>query len=502
MTITTNTRKALAAAVAAAIAFLLPVLHAPRADAAWLGKRGVMVFTGHPIGKAKSSVWFLSGDGSGPMEMTPNDHRNDIDASWSPEGGPHVVYTGKPLAGGPGELFVIDRVQPGGGLPKPDPITDDLAGDAEHPVFAPAGGKIAFDLRQDGKGTRLWTSNLIGTKKSVLTCCRVNGYPQDRPIEGRNPAWSPDSKLIAYVAPDPDKPFVPGIWLAQYDERKPPVFLTDGDLPNWAPLQDKIVYTLGGNLMVANPNPANPDPRPITNEPNGVTDTNPAWTPDSTHVGGWQNNPGTVVFERGGRIFTIGGGPLQGRKSPHAVTSTRFVATNADFQPKCSNDKSNTGGVIRGTDGPDLLCGGQGNDTIYGMGGDDRIFAGNGHDVVQAGPGNDFVLGGIGLQGDDLDGGPGNDYLTGSLGADQITDSGPNSGNDFISGEAGNDQISAWDNVRGNDYVGGGDGTDVCVVDNTDQGHTDGVDFVWSCEVSKLPSQVQRLEAQPAPSSG
>ena len=503
MTTTSNTRRAAAVALALAAALVLPVLHAPRADAAWLGKRGVIVFTGHPLSKAKSSVWFVNADGSGLVEMTPNDRRNDFDATFSPEGGPHVVYVGKPMGGGDGDLFVIDRYPPGGGLPKPDPITDDLEGDALHPAFSPSGGKIAFDLTQDGKPTRIWTTNLIGTKKSVLTCCRPHsGYQLNQPIEGRNPAWSPDSTTIAFVAPVPGNRNVDGIWLASYDARKPPVFVTPGDLPNWSPLQDKIVYVLGGNLMVANPNPQNPAPEPITREPNGTRDTAPAWTPDSIHAGGWQQNPGAVVFERGGRVYMVGAGPLNGGKSPRAVTSTKFVASYPDFQPKCSNNKTHDGGVIRGTDGPDLLCGGRGQDVIYGNGGDDRIFAGDGHDVVNAGAGSDFVLGGIGSAGDDIDGGPGNDHLEGTTGPDKITDFGKDSGNDFISAWSADDDIVAWDGKLANDKIDGGDGFDVCVVDNTDQGHVSGVDFIWGCDKAKLPSQLQRLEAQPAPSSG
>jgi len=495
------TSRAIAVVAVLSAALFLPVLHPPRAEAAWLGKRGVIVFTGHPVGKAKSSVWFMNGDGSGLVEMTPNDKRNDFEAQFSPEGGPHVAYVGKPLGGGAGDLFVIDRAS-GGGLPKPVNITGNLDGDARNPAFAPAGGKIAFDLTQDGKPTRIWTTNLIGTQKSVLSCCRLHsGYRLNDPIEGRNPAWSPDSMIIAFVAPSPGNQEVPGIWLARYDSREPPVFLTEGDFPNWAPLQDKIVYVLGNNLMVANPNPQNPDPQLITREPNNVRDTNPVWTPDSTHSGGWGQDPGTVTFERAGRVYMVGGGPVTGAKQPRAVTPAKFVASNPDWQPRCSNDKNHDGGVIRGTNGPDLLCGGRGNDVIYGNGGDDRIFAGNGRDIVYAGPGNDFVLAGVGTVGDTLDGGPGNDNLEGSLGPDRITDAGRDSGDDYISGWAGDDDIVAWDGRLENDTVGGGDGVDVCVVDNTITGHSDGYDFVWSCETVKLPSQLQRLEAQPAPSS-
>ncbi len=460
------------------------------AHAAWLGERGVIAFAGHSASSSKSSIWFVNADGSGLSERTPNDGRNDLDPAFSPEGGPHVVYVGRPKNGGPGDLFVIDRYPPGGGLPKPINLTSKLDGDAEHPAFSPSGGKIAFDYTVRDGPTRIWTSSLSGLVQEALTCCRANvGGPVDVPIEGSQPAWSPDSTTIAYVAPDPQNPSVQGIWLAAYDRRTPPVFLTDGRQPNWSPLGDKLVYVRDGNLWVANPNTRSPDPQAITKEPPAIQDSQPAWTPDSTHRPSWKESPGSVIFVREDGVWRVRASPAPevGIKESTRISSPEYTTSGADWQPRCSNKKPKRGAVIKGTAEPDLLCGGRGNDRITGFGGADRIFAGQGHDVVHAGPGNDFVLGGVGTDGDVIYGGGGNDHIEGTQGPDKIYDYGRGSGSDMISAGDASDWIVAWDGIRGNDRIDGGDGNDTCVVDNTDQGHTSGADFVWSCETARLP---------------
>jgi len=475
-------------AVAANVA--LSLVAPQSAHAAWLGKRGVIAFSGHSASSSKSSIWFMNADGSGISERTPNDRRNDLDPAFSPEGGPHIVYVGKPRSGGPGDLFVIDRYPPGGGLPKPINITAKLAGDAEHPAFSPSGGKIVFDLTVRGRPTRIWTSSLSGRVQGPLTCCRPNvGGPVDQPIEGSHPAWSPNSRTIAYVAPDPNDARVQGIWLAAYDGRTKPVFLTDGRHPNWSPLGDKLVYVRDANLWVANPNPGNPAPQAITNEPPAIQDSSPAWTPDSTHLPSWKESPGTVIFLRGAELWRVRASPAPatGVKQADRISSPQYQTSGADWQPKCSNKKRKRGAVIKGTARPDLLCGGKGDDRITGYGGADRIFAGAGHDLIHAGPGDDFILGGVGADGDVIYGGAGNDHIEGGQGQDRIYDYGRGSGSDTVSAGDAADTIVAWDRIKGNDRIDAGGGDDTCVVDNTVQGHTNGVDFIWNCEHRKLP---------------
>ena len=83
---------------------------------------------------------------------------------------------------------------------------------------------------------------------------------------------------------------------------------------------------------------------------------------------------------------------------------------------------------LKGTNGPDFICGCLGDDRIDGRGGDDLIlgdtstFFGNvdaegGDDEIDAGRGNDQVLSGPGD--DEVEGGSGDDFLALAVGDDE-----------------------------------------------------------------------------------
>jgi hypothetical protein len=77
------------------------------------------------------------------------------------------------------------------------------------------------------------------------------------------------------------------------------------------------------------------------------------------------------------------------------------------------------GGLISGTDGPDLLAGEDGDDEVRGLGGRDDIIGGSGNNVIYGGTDRDSTIGG---NGDDvMYGGPGDDSnLNGLRGNDGI----------------------------------------------------------------------------------
>ena len=74
------------------------------------------------------------------------------------------------------------------------------------------------------------------------------------------------------------------------------------------------------------------------------------------------------------------------------------------------------GGLLLGTDKPDLLAGEKGDDEVRGLGGSDDIMGGDGNDVLYGGSESDGVGG---YDGDDvIHGGPGNDGKLPSLSLD------------------------------------------------------------------------------------
>jgi Ca2+-binding RTX toxin-like protein len=127
--------------------------------------------------------------------------------------------------------------------------------------------------------------------------------------------------------------------------------------------------------------------------------------------------------------------------------------------------------VYNGTDGPDLIGGGNDNDTFRGNGGNDVIQGNAGDDQVLGGDGNDIVTD---LGGDDtLKGGPGNDALDGGIGLDlllggdgnDLTVGGANTnvhftgpGNDFVLAGQGADEVTG---DSGDDWMEGGEQTDL-----------------------------------------
>lgn len=95
---------------------------------------------------------------------------------------------------------------------------------------------------------------------------------------------------------------------------------------------------------------------------------------------------------------------------------------------------------IAGTDGNDILTGGDENDSIRGWKGNDQIFGGAGNDYLDGWYGNDTIYGGTG-----------NDYLLGDL------------GDDFLYGEDGDDYLQAGE-APGTDFLSGGAGNDMLVL--------------------------------------
>ena len=117
--------------------------------------------------------------------------------------------------------------------------------------------------------------------------------------------------------------------------------------------------------------------------------------------------------------------------------------------------------ILTGAGADDVICGGDGNDTITAGDGDDRVDGGFGEDNVSLGAGDDFAEGGG--NDDVLNGGSGNDRIRGNAGADRLSGE---TGNDVLLGNLGKDTIFGGegnDRLRGHrsqDSLAGGPGDD------------------------------------------
>jgi VCBS repeat-containing protein len=116
---------------------------------------------------------------------------------------------------------------------------------------------------------------------------------------------------------------------------------------------------------------------------------------------------------------------------------------------------------LNGGEGADLLMGNKGNDTLKGDAGNATLFGDNntnfhivelGADILYGGDGNDYLAGGS--YNDTLYGGEGDDVIYGEI---DLSNGAQMSGGDLIYGDAGNDRI---DGGRSTDVIYGGIGDD------------------------------------------
>lgn len=137
--------------------------------------------------------------------------------------------------------------------------------------------------------------------------------------------------------------------------------------------------------------------------------------------------------------------------------------------------------TIEGTNGDDVIIGGELNESILGYDGEDLVHGGDGNDIISAhGGGGDVLYGDAGNDwlsawNEDvnyLDGGSGDDRLLSHKGDDQLLGGVGNDefvslgGNNTMYGEDGNDELVGGSDEdmlfggEGNDYLNGSDGQD------------------------------------------
>ena len=124
----------------------------------------------------------------------------------------------------------------------------------------------------------------------------------------------------------------------------------------------------------------------------------------------------------GGPRFGAGGAP-QSHQAPFVAPGTGDTSqgkpTDADGKPAdWPTFERPVMHVLVGTDGNDVIRGGDDNDYIFGRDGDDVLEGGKGSDRLLGGKGDDVLVGGAGL--DMLVGDAGNDVMTGGAGADSF----------------------------------------------------------------------------------
>jgi Ca2+-binding RTX toxin-like protein len=167
------------------------------------------------------------------------------------------------------------------------------------------------------------------------------------------------------------------------------------------------------------------------------------------------------------------------------------------------------GGLLLGTDKPDLLAGEKGDDEVRGLGGKDEVWGGSGNDVLYGGSERDSVIGDLlnGNDGEDvIYGGPGDDPFLAGDGGNDVIYGGPGNdeylrgseGEDILYGGPGDDKLDGGPSEAvygepGELLPGGGDGQrdEIYCGEGRDSYFADKEDYVdSSCEV-KLPNSLR-----------
>jgi dipeptidyl aminopeptidase/acylaminoacyl peptidase len=319
------------------------------------------------------------------------------------------------------------------------------------PAYSPDGSRIAFVSANPGGNYQIFVINADGTGRRLVTT--------DPSVKGQ-PAWSPDGTRIAYVANsfDVDGQTDHEIWSVNADGSghrqltDTPQGVNDTQ-PAWSPLGDKIAFERGGDVYVMNSSgggEANLTPT----SPAGCTrcyqngDSYPAWSPDGSriaYVHGWSdpvNNP----YAGGGvgNIWVMDDDPTTNDWTN--VTNSNSIASS---MPAWSPNNGTQIAYVRD------------DNDIWKMN-----ASGGGHAPVETDPARDIhpdwqpvpvCTARVNLDNDPLVGTTSDDVLCGNSRNNTINGAG---GNDIIIAGDGNDRLTG---ALGNDTINGGPGKDTAL---------------------------------------
>lgn len=155
-------------------------------------------------GSPGRDVYVIRADGSNRRNLTETTDADELEPAWSPDGS-RVVFSSQACAdqGGPqpericSGVSTLNRADLAGGI-RPVIGTPVVIASDRDPDWSPAGDRVVFSSDRPvgglpiGTRTHLWTVGTVGTDLVAV--------PDELEVGGRDPAYSPDGRHIAFVA--------------------------------------------------------------------------------------------------------------------------------------------------------------------------------------------------------------------------------------------------------------------------------------------------------------
>jgi Tol biopolymer transport system component len=271
------------AALVACLAASLAV--SGKADAAYPGENGEIVFTSFRDWLDPASLWSHDPQTGTFTQITNNaDNLQDWSPAVSPDG-TRVVFA-RTESSTYDELYVANA-DGTGGLAK---LTDDPAMEEFAPTWSPDGRKVAFAavpvdyfFGPEAGAWEVYTVDADGSDLTQITHNELREY---------NLAWSPDGTRIALGAyrpsGDPAGAQDQGVYVMDADGSDA-VKIADGNYPSWSPDGLKLAHSFEGRLYTMDADGS--DRREIVtdrfeDDPDieSVSDSDPSWSPDGTRI--------------------------------------------------------------------------------------------------------------------------------------------------------------------------------------------------------------------------
>ncbi|MAF10807.1 hypothetical protein CMK11_10175, partial [Candidatus Poribacteria bacterium] len=212
-------------------------------------------------------LFVMNADGTGVVDLTPDQAENESAAAWSPDG-TQIAFKRKVIASSETDIYKMNA----DGSSVVRLTTDGL--NNNHPAWSPDGASIVFQSQRDGGLSEIYVMGADGSAQTRLT---------NNAVQDSLPQWSPDGSKIAFQE-DVDGAGAQEILLmnpdgtGQTNITNNAVF--DGD-PAWSPDGTRIVYRskLDGQATSDLYHMAVDGSDPIRITTSGQADAHPSWGP-------------------------------------------------------------------------------------------------------------------------------------------------------------------------------------------------------------------------------